>query len=184
VTKEQNMKADAWMPLYVADYLRDTMHLTTEQHGAYMLLIMAAWTRGGVIPSDPASLAGMTKMTPGKWRGVAPVILPFFTLKNGNLIHKRIVREFGKAQRHSEIRRKNGAKGGRPKSLSIQDNKPGALAKQKLSETPAQVFLPSPEEENSSNRKEQGLSQPPNPIQGGTEATSGVVLRVVGGRDE
>ncbi len=40
-----SQKVDIWMPIFWGDYHRDTGHLETVEHGAYMLLIAA--TRRG-----------------------------------------------------------------------------------------------------------------------------------------
>lgn len=67
----------AWMPLYVADYLAHTGHLSTIEHGAYMLLIMHYWTTGG-LPDDDELLARIAKMTKLEWKRARPILAPLF----------------------------------------------------------------------------------------------------------
>ena len=63
---EMANKVDIWMPLYVADYLSATSRLTTEQHGAYLLLLMDYW-KNGAPPNNDAVLAQITKLSPNAW---------------------------------------------------------------------------------------------------------------------
>lgn len=135
-------KADKWMPFYVADYLRDTMHLTRDQHGAYLLLLMACWTRGGSLPNDQGQLAGIAKATPKEWAKLAPVILPFFSVDGAELRQGRVSAEAERAKRLSEIRKAVGSKGGRPRKQTESNEKPIGSANGNQSglqtETPSQ----------------------------------------------
>jgi len=89
-----------WMPLYVADYLRDTRRLTAAEHGAYLLLIMEYWT-SGALPDDDKQLCRIACMSAGEWRRARPNIEGFF---QAGWKHKRIDAELAKSAEISSKR--------------------------------------------------------------------------------
>jgi uncharacterized protein YdaU (DUF1376 family) len=86
---DKKNSASAWMPLYIGDYLSDTTRLTTEQHGAYMLLIMDYWMNGP-LPNDERTLAQICRMSFDAWSNSSSILRAFFEAKRGRLHHKRI----------------------------------------------------------------------------------------------
>lgn len=104
----------AYQRIHWGDYLRDTMHLTTEEHGAYLLLIAAYWTRGKALEDDDRQLASITRMSLKKWKMVRPKISQFFEISEGHFHHFRIEKDLIKARQMVEAAQKNGSSGGRP----------------------------------------------------------------------
>ena len=104
-------KADTWMPVYVGEYLADTTHLNTEQHGAYWLMLMAAWKRGGSLPDDDSQLSSITKLSLSRWKANRAVLSGLFKTVDGALVHKRVTEERVKAQAISDKKAETGAEG-------------------------------------------------------------------------
>jgi uncharacterized protein YdaU (DUF1376 family) len=75
---EPSNSTKLWVPIYIADYLADTCRLTTEQHGAYLLLIFDYW-RNGALPDDDAVLAQVCRLTPDAWSMHRALLRGFFT---------------------------------------------------------------------------------------------------------
>ena len=103
-----------WMPLYVGDYLGDTGHLTTAQHGAYLLLMMHYW-RKGELPDDDRQLSKITKLPLKTWCDYRPTLQDFF---HSGWRHKRIDAELERMVRVSEKRAIAGQKGGLGSALA------------------------------------------------------------------
>lgn len=83
------------IPVFPDAYLRDTVHLTTEEHGAYFLLLMAAWgTDDCSLPNDEKRLAAIVKLPLAKWRKIAPTVLEFWTIDKGRISQKRLRKEW------------------------------------------------------------------------------------------
>ena len=66
-----------WMPLYIRDFLADTMHLSNAETGAYMRLIMDYWLHDG-LPDDDTKLAKIARVSPSQWRSIGPILEAFF----------------------------------------------------------------------------------------------------------
>lgn len=84
------MAALPYIQVYIADYLADTAHLTTLQHGAYLLLIFNYWQRGKPLSNSNERLASVARMSNEDWKTVQPILAEFFTVTDSEWIHHRI----------------------------------------------------------------------------------------------
>lgn len=95
-------KPDVFMPLYIGDYLADTAHLTTDQHGAYLLLLMAYWRNGGPLRDDDAEFAAITRQSASNWKKMRPTLQRFFSVVDRVWISARCEKELAEASRRKQ----------------------------------------------------------------------------------
>ena len=104
-------KFDTWIAFYIGDYLADTMHLSREQHGSYLLLLLAAYKNAGWLPNDDGMLAQIAKVTPKQWKTERHIYASFFEMTDERWTHDRVTAELEKAERMTERRSKAGSNG-------------------------------------------------------------------------
>jgi uncharacterized protein YdaU (DUF1376 family) len=109
------MSNNLYIPFHPGDYLADTAHLTTLEHGAYFLLILNYWQRGGPLPADDKKLRGIARLSPDEWAEARGTLLEFFVERVESLHHKRIDEELEKAREKSQRARESAER-----SLSVR----------------------------------------------------------------
>lgn len=97
------------LPLWTDAYLGDTTHLTTIEHGAYLLLLMTAWrTRECRLPDDDKLLARYARCNAGQWKRLRPILAPFFTIENGHWRQSRLTDEAAAVRQKKDRAAANG----------------------------------------------------------------------------
>ncbi len=106
------------MPLFCGDYIADTKHLTLEEHGAYLMLLMLSWrSPDGVLDDDDRRLARMLGVTERRWQSqLRPVVETFFTIIDGKWTQKRLIVE----RKYVEERRLQKSQAGKASALKRQ----------------------------------------------------------------
>ena len=111
-----------YVQLYVSDYLSDTQHLTAEEHGAYLLLIMNYWQTEKPIPQN--RLQGISRVFNDRWTSVKDTLSEFFTEdENGCWYHTRIEQDLQKVKQKSKQASEAGKKSAQKRALKKPKNK-------------------------------------------------------------
>jgi uncharacterized protein YdaU (DUF1376 family) len=143
-----------FMQLFPADFLSGTLHLTTEQVGAYTLVFLAMWTAGGSLPNDPAKLARIARVSRQKWDRIGPDVLTFFQAAGDTITQDRLKRDIEKVYSIVEKRSAAGKLGNAAKSLkSLESTSANANAKPERSE---RILKPEPESEPKTEKEKEG----------------------------
>jgi len=166
------MSGPVWMKFFVGDYLGDTMHLTCQQHGAYLLLIFAYW-RNGSLPDDDALLAATTKTTLEEWLLLRPVVKKFFKVRGGFWRQKRIEAELRVADKTQKTRHAAAVKAAEKRWQTHASGNASRMRRAMQSHSPP---LDSPPTDSESEVEPPPISPPPNGAHDGREQASRLPL--------
>ncbi len=122
------MAALPYLKFYPSDYLSDTSHLTTLEHGAYLLLIFTYWQRGDSFRANDERtlnkrLATVARLSNEEWECVRETLSEFFTCSPTEWRHERIETDLQAVLSKSETNSRAGkASAERRKARNKNDN--------------------------------------------------------------
>lgn len=105
------------MPIYIGDYIKATRQLSLAEHGAYFLIMMELWEKNGEIPLN--TLNRIVSLSEKEFKNLWVNLSVYFQVNNGMVSQKRLTKELNDSKRRRAILSANGAKGGRPKNLQV-----------------------------------------------------------------
>lgn len=154
-------RPDTWMPWYIGDYLRKTMHLDAEQDGAYRRLIDATWVAGGLLKASDKDLAAIAKLSLKRWNAIKPSIAAFFEITSEGWRHARVSQELATAEEKYNARSEKSrraaqqrwsAENARKSATFNEEGYASSMIPKCLENTPSPSPSPSPIEEPPSLR--------------------------------
>ena len=101
------MPAYDGLTIWTSHFMADTTHLTTEEVGAYALLLFSAWRAPDCsLPQDDQKLRKIARCSVVRWNVIRENILEFWTPNGeGRLVQGRLTRERFNVARRSRAGR-------------------------------------------------------------------------------
>lgn len=133
------------MPFYTDAYIADTQHLTNEEHGVYIRLLIFAWRMPDCsLPNDDKRLAIMVGVTPSKWRKLKPSVMSFWAL-DGEVWRQKKLTEVRERVAKS-VQQKSNAGIASAKAKALKSNNPASTAEPTAKATELQQPKPKPKD--------------------------------------
>jgi len=133
------------MPIYWGDYLKDTMHLQAEAHGAYLLLLGHCWNNDGYAPNDDRKLKSICRIShlenPTE---VLDDLDEFFVEKDDKIYNKRLLKELKKAEKNRQKKSEAGKKSGISRRSKVNTCSTDVRTKDEQKGNPSPSPSPSP----------------------------------------
>ena len=86
---------------FPSDHIADTLHLSLEAQGCYILILFHTWNRR-CKPFKENELAKLLHITPKKWRKILQEIEPLFDISEGTFRQIRLEKTWKRALERSE----------------------------------------------------------------------------------
>lgn len=127
-------KTDIWMPVFIGDFFKDTMHLESEDQGFYLIVLVHLWNNEGACTKE--HLRRCLKLSRKKFEKKFAKISDFFVCFASEIFQKRLLIEFQKSTKNREIKAESGKRGGMAKPKTNQ------LVKQNTTSSPSPSTSP------------------------------------------
>lgn len=105
----------------IADYRKDTVHLTPIEHYIYRQLIDWYYLDESPIPKETQSVSRRLCLVSENEESLLSVLNDFFEETENGWVHRRIESEIAAYHANKEKNRENGKKGGRPKKQQLKE---------------------------------------------------------------
>jgi len=114
-------QAPFW-PVATDAFIADTTHLTAEQTGAYLMLLMCLWrNNGNPLPLNHKKLCRMARVSSNRWPKIWDEIEEFFDGDECTVSQKRLRKDWVTVQEKIKRNRQSGSLGGKSKALKTKE---------------------------------------------------------------
>jgi len=92
------------LPIKTDALIADTTHMSAEEFGVYVRLLIAMWRHGARLPDNPKELASIGGVSRRRWFQISERVMRPMTVSGGIVSQKRLSQTWLEVQKLRELR--------------------------------------------------------------------------------